>query len=66
MSGFLSNKDLEAGSVARAGAAKVSMMMLIQSSWTAERMDSSVEATVDMKMRITVVMLTEIWNQRTS
>jgi hypothetical protein len=31
VSGFLSNRDSEAGSVARARAAKVSIMMLIQS-----------------------------------
>ena len=32
VSGFLSNREIDAGSVARARAAKVSMMVLIQSS----------------------------------
>ena len=66
MSGFLSNEDLEVGSVARAGVAKASMTMLIQSGWTTERTDSLVEVTVDTKMRIMAVMLAEIWNQRFS
>ena len=51
------------GSVARARAAKVSIMRFTQSSCTAVSTDCwSSLATAEMKVRITAVILTEIWN----
>lgn len=51
------------GSVARARAAKVSIIRFTQRSWTAVRTDSSEEeATAEMKVRRTAVMFTVSWN----
>ena len=51
------------GSVASASAAKVSMIKLTQSSWTAVRTESSLSlATALMKVSRTAVMLTVNWN----
>lgn len=51
------------GSVARAKAARVSMIRLTHRSWTAVRTDDSVPLdTADTKVRTTAVMLTVIWN----
>ena len=55
------------GSVAKARAAKVSMMRLTQRSWTAVKTDVSVLlATAEMNVRNTAVILTVIWNYLTS
>lgn len=49
--------------MARARAAKVSIIRFTQRSWTAVRTDSSsFEATAEMKVRRTAVMFTVSWN----
>ena len=51
------------GSVARASAAKVSMMRLTQRSWTAVKTEVSLElATADTNVSRTAVILTVTWN----
>jgi len=59
LSGFRSREERVAGSVARAKAAKVSMIRLTQSSWTAVRTDDSeLDATAETKVMTTAVILT--------
>jgi hypothetical protein len=51
------------GSVARARAARVSIIKFTQSSWTAVRTEVMwAEETAETKVRRTAVMLTVIWN----
>ena len=53
----------EGGSVAKARAAKVSMMRLTQSSWTAVNTEVSVPLeTAETNVKITAVMFTVTWN----
>ena len=53
----------EGGSVAKARAAKVSMMRLTHSSWTAVNTEVSVLLeTAETKVKTTAVMLTVTWN----
>ena len=62
-SGLLLSKLGLGASVARARAAKVSMIRLTHSNWTAVRTDSSLPlATAETKVKKTAVMLTVIWN----
>lgn len=62
-SGFRSKIAGVGGSVAKARAAKVSMMRLTQRSWTAFRTDSSLSLdTADTNVSTTAVMLTVTWN----
>lgn len=64
-SGFRSRMLGVGGSVAKARAAKVSMMRFTHSSWTAVNTEVSVLlATADMKVKTTAVMLTVTWNYR--
>ncbi len=51
------------GSVARARAAKVSIIRLTHSSWTAVSTEDSLPLdTAETKVRVTAVILTVIWN----
>ena len=53
----------EGGSVAKARAAKVSMMRLTHNSWTAVNTEVSVLLeTAETKVKTTAVMLTVTWN----
>jgi len=62
-SGFLSRSSGVGGSVAKANAAKVSMIKLTQRSWTAVRADcSELLAIEDTKANTTAVTLTVNWN----
>lgn len=62
-SGFRFKMLRVGGSVAKASAAKVSMIRLTQSSWTAVNTESSLaSATAEMKVKKTAVILTVIWN----
>ena len=62
-SGFLSRRSGVGGSVARAKAAKVSMIKLTHRSWTAVRADcSELLAIEETKAKTTAVTLTVNWN----
>ena len=61
--GFLLSMFGVGGSVARASAAKVSMMRFTHKSCTAVKTDSSFSfATAEMKVSMTAVILTVTWN----
>ena len=61
--GLRSKRDSEAELVAKARAAKVSMMILIWSSWTAESTDvSKADAMGVTKVITTAVTFVETWN----
>ena len=61
VSGFLSNRGLEAGSAAGARKANLSMMILIQRSSTAASTDFPLsEATAETMVMMTAVMLVDI------
>ncbi len=63
LSGLRSRIDGVGGSVARARAAKVSIIRLTQRSCTALRTDcSSLLATAETNVKMTAVMLTVSWN----
>jgi len=63
LEGFLSRDESVGGSVASARAAKVSMIKLTQSSWTAERIDPSEDdAMAETKVRRIAATLTDNWN----